>query len=110
MSHEFSSPIIHETHSKPRTTMTAKQKRYVNITVSTAAIGGALIAAIGWGMPSASVIVSKVDQHWVRADTFALKSQRDSLNRISEQRELRHVLDSTAKDLKTCIRHPEDCR
>lgn len=71
----------------------------------------ALFSAIGIGW---SLLV---DPRYARATDFvafqqasAMRSQRDSLNALATARELIHFVDSTAKDLKACIRHPEDCR
>lgn len=85
------------------------KKRAITITITTAAIGSALLVAGAWGMPSAKSVASVIDHHWVRADTFALKSQRDSLNAIARAAEQRHYLDSISLVLKVCIRHPGDC-
>ena len=78
--------------------------------MTTGALLTALFGALAWGMPSAKSVANAVDGHWVRADTFALKSQRDSLRRLSDISEQRHYLDSIAKDLKICIRYPVTCR
>lgn len=90
--------------------MTHHTKRVIRITLSTAALGSALLGALAWGMPSASAVTTAVNQHWVPADTF--HRFRDS---VEHQRErdssyfASSIRDAT-RELKVCIRHPEDCK
>lgn len=93
------------------------KKRAFTFTITTAAIGAALLAAFSWGMPSARAVASVINQHWVVADTFKdyraearRKADRDSINFLNALKDLRSHSDSVARELKVCIRHPEDCR
>lgn len=88
------------------------------VTLNVAALGTALLAVGGWAFRStAAPALHAVNTHWVLADSFAVFQQglreariTDSLNALAATKEIKHYLDSANKDLKSCIRHPEDCR
>lgn len=89
------------------------------ITLNVAALTTALLGALAWGVPSAKTVVGAVqnietrthaDSLYARRDSLTLWRQRDSLLVRDAVRELREHGDSVARDLKGCIRHPEDCR
>jgi hypothetical protein len=80
-------------------------------------LAGALVPLAAAGAATARTIRQAADARYVLSDSmrviqagYALDRRTDSLNKISETKDMRHYLDSTAKDLKVCIRHPEDCR
>lgn len=72
--------------------MTPRKKALINV----GAIIGALLTVGGWAVRSSAMVV---DARYVHADTFALKSIRDSLNYRNDVREIRAMLTHLESDL-----------
>lgn len=68
------------------------KKRVIHITITSAAIASAALAALAWGMPSAKSVAAVVDNHWVRSDSFQVFQQSLERQHIADTNSVREEL------------------